>query len=158
MSLIPRRHRSLVYKLLVIIPVVWITVALVMYNDKSSDDLGQIRGGPRAEAQRALNLIDTGGGSDTGSRIEDEEVTTKRSTKDPNDRWKGDPDRHAEGVVPPPRDPSGPGENGQPFKIENPDKETKKMIDKGWQDNAFNQYVSDKISVHRSLPDARDEW
>lgn len=34
----------------------------------------------------------------------------------------------------------------------------KKMVDDGWMKNAFNQYVSDMISVHRTLPDPRDEW
>jgi len=62
------------------------------------------------------------------------------------------------GVLIPPRNADGPGEMGKPVKIDNPDKDTKEMIDKGWQDNAFNQYVSDKISVHRSLPDPRDDW
>ena len=61
-------------------------------------------------------------------------------------------------VQTPPRNTDGPGEMGRPVKIENPDKETKEMIDKGWKDNAFNQYVSDMISVHRSLPDPRDDW
>ena len=28
--------------------------------------------------------------------------------------------------------------------------------DDGWKNNAFNQYVSDMISVHRSLADYRD--
>jgi polypeptide N-acetylgalactosaminyltransferase len=27
--------------------------------------------------------------------------------------------------------------------------------EEGWQKNAFNQYVSDLISLHRSLPDLR---
>ena len=29
-------------------------------------------------------------------------------------------------------------------------------FEKGWKDNAFNLYVSDMISLHRSLPDVRD--
>ena len=73
-------------------------------------------------------------------------------------RWKNDPERHAEGVVPPPRDPNAPGEMGKPVKLDNPEPETKKLIDDGWKNNAFNQYASDIISLHRSLPDPRDQW
>jgi len=61
-------------------------------------------------------------------------------------------------VLAPPQDPNGPGEMGKPVKIDNPDAETKKKIDLGWKNNAFNQYASDLISVHRSLPDIRNEW
>jgi len=61
-------------------------------------------------------------------------------------------------VLAPPQDPNGPGEMGKPVKIKDPDVETKKKIDLGWRNNAFNQYVSDLISVHRSLPDLRNEW
>ena len=31
------------------------------------------------------------------------------------------------------RDPDGPGEHGKPFKVENPDGETRAAIDKGWK-------------------------
>lgn len=36
--------------------------------------------------------------------------------------------------------------------------DVKKLVNEGWQKNAFNQYVSDLISVHRKLPDPRDAW
>ena len=35
--------------------------------------------------------------------------------------------------------------------------EERLKFDKGWTDNAYNQYVSDMISLHRSLPDIRDQ-
>jgi polypeptide N-acetylgalactosaminyltransferase len=35
--------------------------------------------------------------------------------------------------------------------------EERKKYDDGWQNNAFNQYVSDQISLHRSLKDVRDD-
>ena len=65
----------------------------------------------------------------------------------------------AGGVLPLPKDnPDGPGAMGRAVKIDNPEPAVKKLIDEGWQKNAFNQYVSDMISVHRTLPDPRDEW
>ena len=34
--------------------------------------------------------------------------------------------------------------------------EERKKYDDGWQNNAFNQYASDQISLHRGLKDVRD--
>lgn len=57
----------------------------------------------------------------------------------------------------PPKD--APGEMGKPVILPtNMTAEMKKTVDDGWQNNAFNQYASDLISVHRSLPDPRDAW
>lgn len=51
------------------------------------------------------------------------------------------------------------GEMGRPVVLPtNLTAEVKKLVDDGWINNAFNQYVSDLISVRRTLPDPRDEW
>lgn len=52
-----------------------------------------------------------------------------------------------------------PGELGRPVILPtNMSSEMKRAVDAGWLNNAFNQYASDLISVHRTLPDPRDEW
>ena len=52
----------------------------------------------------------------------------------------------------------GPGEMGNGAILErlSIDENTKKEL--MYLDHAFNQYLSDIISVNRSLPDRRDEW
>jgi hypothetical protein len=52
----------------------------------------------------------------------------------------------------------GPGEMGNPVRIDKDklSKEERKKYDDGWTNNAFNQYVSDMISLRRSLADIRD--
>jgi len=69
-------------------------------------------------------------------------------------------DKELDLVVAPPKMPEGPGEMGKPYKVDNStlDSETRSRIDKGWLNNAYNEYVSDLISVHRSLPDLRGDW
>ena len=52
-----------------------------------------------------------------------------------------------------------PGELGRAVLIDK-DKlspEERRKYDEGWENNQFNQYVSDMISLHRTLPDIRDE-
>jgi len=72
--------------------------------------------------------------------------------------------QNGEGVLPQPnaggdhRDGAY-GEMGKPVVLPaNLTADVKKLVDDGWKNNAFNQYASDLISLHRSLPDPRDEW
>lgn len=61
-------------------------------------------------------------------------------------------------VLLPPKALEGPGEMGKPVELpKTMSPEMKKVVDDGWQNNAFNQYASDLISIHRSLPDMRDQ-
>ncbi|KRZ22193.1 Polypeptide N-acetylgalactosaminyltransferase 5 [Trichinella pseudospiralis] len=54
--------------------------------------------------------------------------------------------------------PDMPGENGTAVVIKKEDLPPKEraLYDVGWQKNAFNQYVSDRISIHRKLPKIPD--
>ncbi|XP_071802891.1 N-acetylgalactosaminyltransferase 7-like isoform X3 [Asterias amurensis] len=53
--------------------------------------------------------------------------------------------------IPPPRD--GPGENGVPVRTGPGEKEA---VERGIREYGFNQYVSDKISLDRNIPDLRN--
>ena len=52
-----------------------------------------------------------------------------------------------------------PGENGKGINIvkENLPPEERAKFDEGWKNNAYNQYASDMMSLHRGLPDVRDK-
>lgn len=51
------------------------------------------------------------------------------------------------------RDPNGPGENGQAVNI---NESEKKEETEGYNQHAFNELASRKISLHRSIPDTRE--
>ena len=52
------------------------------------------------------------------------------------------------------------GELGKPVKIEKEHllPEDRREYEKGWKQHSYNQYVSDKISLHRSLPTLRNGY
>jgi len=166
---IPRRHRSLVYKLLILIPVAWLTIAFLMYNGNTNalnnaaaavlpDAAAVVAGNSASGSGNGGSATGANAAVAVGDNMPGGGVSATVKILPVEDRWKNDPERHGEGVVPPPRDPNAPGELGKAVKFDNPEPETKKLIDKGWKDNAFNQYASDIISLHRTLPDPRDEW
>jgi polypeptide N-acetylgalactosaminyltransferase len=86
---------------------------------------------------------------------------TPTKAKVPSKKRFGQKDGEDVGFIPPPNDLGleSPGELGKPVTLPtNLTADVKKMVDDGWLKNAFNQYVSDLISVRRSLPDPRTKW
>lgn len=84
-------------------------------------------------------------------------TTTTTDTSDQSKRKEED-DENAQdaAVIPAPSEPVGPGELGKPVVLKNLTEGQQKLVNVGWENNAFNQYISDIISVNRSLPDVRD--
>ena len=86
-------------------------------------------------------------------QIESSNTKSKERSKEQEDHN----DQEMGGFLLPPREPNGPGEMGKPVKLTNLTDEQQKLVKLGWKNNAFNQYVSDMISLHRTLPDPRDK-
>lgn len=59
-------------------------------------------------------------------------------------------------VIPPPNEQTSYGELGRPVILKNLTIAQQNLVKVGWENNAFNQYISDLISLNRSLPEVRD--
>ncbi|XP_050098588.1 putative polypeptide N-acetylgalactosaminyltransferase 9 [Anopheles aquasalis] len=58
-----------------------------------------------------------------------------------------------------PRYPVPPGDMGRPVVLpDNLSPTVLALVQRGWQEQGLNQYVSDMIPLHRRLPDVRDPW
>jgi polypeptide N-acetylgalactosaminyltransferase len=151
------RRRSLVYKFIVLIPCCWLCFLLVteLKRPESLPVLPQ-----KLISDNSLAIINSNSNSING---EGEHVGVgdpnpkavssgaERSAESNNNNY------HELGVLPLPGE-DRPGEMGKPFKPKNLTKDQEKLVSEGWKNNAFNQFVSDLISVRRSLPDPRDSW
>ncbi|XP_017044497.1 LOW QUALITY PROTEIN: putative polypeptide N-acetylgalactosaminyltransferase 9 [Drosophila ficusphila] len=138
-------------------------IALALRNEPIGEDFG-VNG----------NVIGGGGGGGGGGgqKQPDEadipptvgkhkvDHQAERQRKKAADQPKKKPQDDTKKVIDPPGNlEENPGELGKPVKLpKEMSEEMKKAVDDGWTKNAFNQYVSDLISVHRTLPDPRDAW
>ncbi|XP_076349208.1 putative polypeptide N-acetylgalactosaminyltransferase 9 [Tachypleus tridentatus] len=145
MTFFPRR-RSLVLKVLVLAPVTWFVITLLLaYNEKVNTD----KNIPNLERAKEGYKIDSKNNLPEEPAHPQSAGLRHRDSDTPGDR--------GHGVIPPPRDPDGLGEMGKPVRLTNLTQIQQAMVKEGWDKNAFNQYVSDLISLHRSLPDVRDK-
>uniref|UniRef100_A0A1B6E8D1 Polypeptide N-acetylgalactosaminyltransferase n=1 Tax=Clastoptera arizonana TaxID=38151 RepID=A0A1B6E8D1_9HEMI len=143
------RRRSMLLKLVFLLCTVWLTVAFLLVNEQrnsveydTNEEVNKVRRLREVLEPQALQWV------------------VSKTQKENNEVG---PEGGVGGVLVPPRDVlgSGPlyGEMGKPVVLPaNMTEEVKKLVDEGWSKNAFNQYVSDLISLHRKLPDPRDEW
>lgn len=165
-----RRKRSLIFKFIIGVPTLWFFIVIFLsYQDKgegddNSDRNSRIKVKERSVFENPLDRIknvivqpfnpvnpikndnDIVGGKD--NKFKQEFNIDHRNQVDYDDDTlkfeKPDPD--------------APGEGGKAVIIEKEklSPEERKKYDDGWQNNAFNQYASDMISLHRSLDDVRD--
>ncbi|XP_012170886.1 putative polypeptide N-acetylgalactosaminyltransferase 9 isoform X2 [Bombus affinis] len=145
------RRRSLWLKVAILATAVWVTVCFLLYTeDRANAAVQGLAPSGVAAPQMANGFVPAA-------------AALRKETPfnaQPKAKIQAGPEQGG-GVLVAPReqDPSAPGEMGRPVILPtNLTAETKKLVDDGWLNNAFNQYVSDLISVHRTLPDPRDPW
>lgn len=144
------RRRNLLIKVLLLVPTLWILVTyLFATNEPSSDKL--IDKSPVVSKHKAERSLQQQQPVHQNAHIEQLEGSQPRSKEQEYQA------NQEEAVLLPPRERDGPGELGKPVKLSNLTAEQQKLVKLGWKNNAFNQYISDMISVHRSLPDPRDK-
>nr|CAH0108430.1 unnamed protein product [Daphnia galeata] len=162
-----RRNRAFLVKILLLTPLTWLCV--VLYMNSSTKIIQQQQQGHQEQIvyvndnkpQAEENVIPQEQVDIKGPPLKDNLLRKKKPTPSGGDRGgagnAGD-QMAGQGVLVAPHEPDGPGEMGKAVVLpKDLTAEQKKLVDDGWQKNAFNQYVSDMISVHRTLPDPRDD-
>jgi hypothetical protein len=163
----PRKNTLI--KLLVGVPVVWVLALLLIgLSDHPDSSLTKgererikqleaqnseliARAAKKHEVERKLALEKAAQHESDDDHPIEEQEKAKQQQNDPH---------HPAPLVAPKQASNyeGAGELGKPVNIDK-DKlspEERKKFDIGWKDHAFNTYVSDMISIHRTLADVRD--
>ncbi|XP_050669473.1 putative polypeptide N-acetylgalactosaminyltransferase 9 isoform X2 [Leptidea sinapis] len=148
------RRRTLILKAVLILTALWFMVALLTTN-----------GGTRNAIDSPVEYVDAEAkplkmAKPTSTKKKSESYGNNLSDAKTRVDWMG---RIAGieglGVIAAPGSDNAPGELGKPVILpKNISEEAKAAVSEGWKKNAFNQYVSDLISIRRKLPDPRDEW
>lgn len=149
------RRRTLILKAVLILTAIWFMVALLTTNGGSRNSIVA----PAVEYEDAeakpLKMA-----KPTVMKRKSESYGNNLSDARMRVDWMGRlSGQEGLGVIAAPGSDDAPGELGKPVVLpKNISEETKQAVQEGWKKNAFNQYVSDLISIKRKLPDPRDEW
>lgn len=165
-------RRSLL-RLLIFIPITWILFSLMYsFNGRSAipysfqrnsapDDAAAAAAAAQAlaDGKSAEKQVDSAKSNGQENEVDDRPIRLPDGGKHKKHKVPHEVPNDQDAVIPMPYDGAkgGFGENGRPVVIpKNVSSAIQKLIDNGWSDNAFNQYASDLMSLHRSLPDVRD--
>ncbi|XP_047533036.1 putative polypeptide N-acetylgalactosaminyltransferase 9 isoform X2 [Vanessa atalanta] len=149
------RRRTLILKAVLILTALWFMVALLTTNGGTRNAIGA----PPIEYEDAeakpLKMA-----KPTSTKKKSESYGNNLSDAPTRVDWMGRiAGKEGLGVIAAPGSDNAPGELGKPVVLPtNMSDDAKLAVSEGWKKNAFNQYVSDLISIRRKLPDPRDEW
>nr|CAD7431765.1 unnamed protein product [Timema monikensis] len=174
------RRRSLLLKVVLLVFTAWFTVAFLLYTEQrgqGADNNVVVRDANEVVPFPAPQALIKKEVKDAAADFPQVAVASSKSAGSHKAQSgnvgavggvvqvAGGPEDGVGGVLVPPRDMEEDnaipqyGEMGKAVVLPtNLTSDVKKLVDDGWQKNAFNQYASDLISVHRNLPDPRDPW
>ncbi|XP_012544092.1 putative polypeptide N-acetylgalactosaminyltransferase 9 isoform X2 [Bombyx mori] len=149
------RRRTLILKAVLILTALWFMIALLTTNGGSRNAIGAQPVEYEDAEAKPLKMA-----KPTSTRRKSESYGNNLSDARSRVDWLGRiAGSEGLGVLAAPGSDNAPGELGKPVVLpKNLTEETKQAVAEGWKKNAFNQYVSDLISIRRKLPDPRDEW
>lgn len=149
------RRRTLILKAVLILTALWFMIALLTTNGGSRNAIGAQPVEYEDAEAKPLKMA-----KPTSTKRKSESYGNNLSDARSRVDWLGRiAGSEGLGVLAAPGSDNAPGELGKPVVLpKNLTEETKQAVAEGWKKNAFNQYVSDLISIRRKLPDPRDEW
>lgn len=172
------KKRTLV-KLLIAVPIVWIVVLLFVGLNDSSTQPKQLQADKEKikkleQENDHLIAIAAQKHDEERKRLRENQQAHLALNNDDNNQNNDNDHPEAERIkaeeqqkkpqgpiqinAPVEKNPNAHGELGKPVNIDKEKLSPSERIkyDEGWTNNAFNQYASDMISLHRSLADIRD--
>lgn len=142
------RRKSFWFKFVIIVAIFWITIVLIHFSGKKELELTKTDLNDRfseflIDSRRDVNHIQDLNLEQDYKNVEENDFKQIHNKK--SEIIKVDVTSHKQ-----------PGDMGHPVILPtNLSAEIKKIVDEGWTKNAFNEYVSNMISVRRELPDPR---